>query len=129
MWIGLIASLEGPKTYSWLWRAPQYDIEFASGHQTTFDTSKSHENLAADVTTEWQREAERLKARDPRAANEILQSISTKRDELMTGLNSRYETAGEKAKRIWLASFVPPIALLGLGLCIAWIAQGFRARR
>ena len=32
-----------PKTYSWLWHAPQFEVKFASGHVTTFDTSKSYQ--------------------------------------------------------------------------------------
>jgi hypothetical protein len=50
------------------------------------------------------------------------------RDEILAGINSRYETAGEQAERVWLATFVPPVALLGIGLAIAWVLRGFRSR-
>jgi hypothetical protein len=127
IWIGLFIYFAEPKTYSWLWRAPKYEVEFSSGHRTTFDTSKSHQDLVADVTEELKREAERLKIRDRQAADEILQSVPPKSDQLLTDINSRYQTAGEQAERVWLATFIPPVVLLGLGLCIAWILRGFRA--
>ena len=128
IWIGLWVYFAGPKTYSRLWHAPKYDIEFTSGHKTTFDTSKSHQELEADLIEEWKREAERLKPRDRQAADEILQSISAKRDELLTVFKSENETVRQQAERVWLGTFIPPLVLLGLGLCIAWILGGFRAR-
>jgi hypothetical protein len=128
IWIGLFIYFAEPKTYSWFLRAPKYDIEFSSGHQTTFDTSKSHQELVADVTEEWKREAERLKIRDGQAADEILRSISAKRDELLETFNSNNKKLREQAQRLWLATFIPPLVLLGLGLCIAWILRGFRAQ-
>jgi len=128
IWIGLSAYVAEPKTYSWLWRAPKYAIEFSSGYRATFDTSKSHNELAASVTEEWQREAERLKTRDRQAADAIIQSLSAKRDELLIAIGSRYENAGEQAQRALLATFIPPLVVLGSGLCIAWVLRGFGRR-
>lgn len=149
MWIGFSVFVNDPKTYPWLWHAPQYEIKFPSGHTATFDTSKSHEEIFADVTRELQDEAARIPpAAAPPAAfdpDAYLKSgaapspppgftiepndLSVKRDQFLSAINSMYETPGEKAQRVWQATFVPPLALLGLGLCIAWIGRGFRARR
>lgn len=32
-------------------------------------------------------------------------------------------------RQVWAAIFVPPLALLALGLCIAWILRGFRQQK
>lgn len=134
IWIGLSVYITQPKTYSWLWHAPQFEVKFASGHVTTFDTSKSYQELAADVTKELQREAERLGT--PQAApgggmfDDLVRGANeAKRDQLLTDIHSRYETPGEQAKRAWLVTFIPPLALLGLGLSTAWILRGFRGRK
>jgi hypothetical protein len=109
IWIGLFIYFSEPKTYSWLWRAPKHVIEFSSGHQTTFDTSKSHQELVADITEEWKREAERLKIRDgQQAADEILQSISAKRDDLLETFSSNNKKIRREAERLWLVT--PPAA-------------------
>jgi hypothetical protein len=135
IWIGLSVYVTEPKTYSWLWHAPQYEIKFASGHVTIFDTSKSHQELASDVTKELQREAERLGA-PPTAPpgggmfdDLVREANDTKRDQLLTDINSRYETAGEQAKRAWLLTFIPPFALLCFGFSVGWILRGFRPRK
>src|SRR5262245_48718942 len=59
VWIGLSVYFAKPKTYFRLWQGAEYEIEFPSGHRTTFDTSKSRRELAADITEEWRREAMR----------------------------------------------------------------------
>jgi hypothetical protein len=133
-WIGLSFYINEPMTYSWIWQAPRYEVKFASGHVTTFDTSKSYQELVADVTKELQREAERLGT--PQAApgggmfdDLVSEADGAKRDQLLTDIHSRYETPGEQAKRAWLVTFIPPLALLGLGLSVACILRGFRARK
>ena len=127
IWIGFSVFVNEPKTYPWLWHAPQYEITSPSGHKTTFDTSKSHEEIVAEVTRELQDEAARTPPPPPGFRIE-LNDLSVKRDQLLNAINSMYETPGEKAQRVWQATFIPPIALLGIGLCIAWIGRGFKTR-
>ncbi len=111
IWIGISVYAANPVTYSWLWKAPQYEIAFVTGNRIVLDTSKSHDELVAPLTAAMKKEAVDLK----------------ERDEILAGINSRYETAGEQAERVWLATFVPPVALLGFGLAIAWVLRGFRS--
>jgi hypothetical protein len=87
----------------------------------TLDTSKTHEELAAQVTEVVRAEYER----NGRLA-ETLSSISENRDQILTKIDAEYKKAGEQAKTAWLSTLIPPILLLGLGLAVAWIFRGFR---
>ena len=127
IWIGFSVFVNEPKTYPWLWHAPQYDIKFSSGHTVTFDTSRSHEEIVADVTRELQNEAARIPPPPPGFTIDS-NDLSVKRNQLLNDINSMYETPGEKAERVWKATFFPPLVLLGLGLCVAWIGRGFKTR-
>jgi hypothetical protein len=112
IWIGLAVYIAKPLTFSWLWKAPKYEIAFTTGNKVTIDTAQSHNDLVAALTEAMKREGVDL----------------SERDEILAGINSRYETAGEQAERAWLATFIPPLVLLGLGLALTWIFRGFRAR-
>ena len=125
IWIGLSIYFAGSKTYLRLWQGAEYELEFPSGHRTTFDTSKSRGELLAEITEEWKREA----MRNGPAADEILRSILARRDDLPEAFASNNEKLHKEAEYVWLATFIPPLVLLGLGLCIAWIVRGFRAAR
>ena len=121
VWIGLLVYYWEPKTYSWLWHAPLFKVETPSGHIMTLDTSKTHEELAAQVTEVVRAEYER----NGRLA-ETLSSISENRDQILTKIDAEYKKAGEQAKTAWFSTLVPPILLLGLGLAVVWIFRGFR---
>jgi len=121
VWIGLLVYDWEPKTYSWLWHAPQFTITLPSGHATTFDTSRTHEETVAQVTEELRAEARRSNT------SETPESISEKRDRLLTAIDSRYETPGDRARKAWSVTLVPPLFLLVMGLAVAWIASSFRA--
>src|SRR6266550_5732458 len=100
IWIGLWVYFATPKTYSWLWRAPRYEVEFGSGHQTTFDTSKSHEELVADINEEVTREAERLRR--------VGQALPDKAnpEELLKYITSRNEQLRSESKYVWLVTII-----------------------
>jgi hypothetical protein len=76
------------------------------------------------------REANRAAGLPPGfALDQRPESLSKKRDELLAFIDLERETAGEQARRAWLATFAPPLGLLGVGLALAWILRGFRARK
>src|SRR5262249_24515587 len=88
------------------------------GHVREFDLTRKQTDLAADVG-EWM-----LAQRPDRNISEIQKD----RDELVTALKSAHQADLDKAKTAWLLTVLPPIALLGFGLCIFWIVRGFRPR-
>ena len=51
------------------------------------------------------------------------------RDNLLKVLDEKIKETGEDTKRAWLVTCAPPLVLLGLGFCIAWIIRGFRPRK
>src|SRR5208282_6053271 len=134
IWIGLFMYFYEPKTYAWAWRAHLVDFDTPSGRQVTFDTSKSHQELTADVTKELLREAklpsdfvalspeEIHKLPDDKLLEYVKQereannAISQDRDKILAIINS----TGEETKRAWQITFIPPLVLLALGLSIAW---------
>ncbi len=133
IWIGLFIYFYEPVTYSWPWRHQKFDFKSPTGHQMTFDSPKTHEELAAEITAELHREADKVKALGGKTAglpDEFVQSLKTPesiakaRDEFLTII----ATDRDEAKRAWLFTIIPPLVLLGLGLSIAWIFSGFRAR-
>jgi hypothetical protein len=139
VWIGLVVYSVGPKSYQlqWLWRAPIFEIKSPSGYVSELDLSKSQAELAAAITLELQREAERQRSLSDTELEKLgkplplgfwitPELIPKRRDEILTGINSKYQTEREQAENYWLLTVIPPLGLLGLGLCIAWILRGFR---
>jgi len=112
IWIGLAVYIAKPLTFSWLWKAPKYEITSVKGNKVTLDSAQSHNDLVAALTEFMKRDGVDI----------------SERDQILTGINSRYETAGEQAERAWLATFIPPLVVLGLGLALTWILRGFRKR-
>jgi hypothetical protein len=55
--------------------------------------------------------------------------LDKERGELITAVEAAIETTIGQAKTAWLATFAPPLVLLGLGLCVAWILRGFRPQK
>lgn len=130
IWIGLSVYINEPKSYASLWRGPLFDFATPSGRAVTLDGSKSREELAADITEELRREAGKAAGLPPGfVLEQTPKSLSEKRDELLAFIDAKRENASEEAKRAWLVTFIPPFGLLGLGLSIAWILRGFRARK
>ncbi len=122
IWIGLSVYFNEPKTYTWLWHAPKVDFESPSGQKMTADASKSNKELAAEVA-EW------LRREDGLPAGFVLDETPSKAlDELLAVIVSARKTTSEQATQAWLVTFVPPLALLVIGLALAWILRGFRGK-
>ena len=47
---------------------------------------------------------------------------------ILNDLLDKHEIAVVSAKGAWWLTFAPPLALLGLGLCVFWLVRGFRPR-
>jgi hypothetical protein len=104
-----------PATYSWLLKAPVYTVSIGNnGRQVTLDTSRRRDELASDLFEALKLEAKASKLSDT--------------DDILTAIDSKYATAGDKAREAWLVTVIPPLALLVLGLAIAWILRGFRGQ-
>jgi hypothetical protein len=113
LWIGSCVFVYSPVTYSWLLKGREYNVSFnKSGHSVTLDTSRSRDERALVL-----RDALKLEA-DPPDADKILAKIDT-----------MWATDGDKAREAWLITFIPPLALLGLGFAMAWIIRGFRRQQ
>jgi hypothetical protein len=79
----------------------------------------SHKELVGFLDNELKQEA-------TRSGNTV---DATTRGDILKSINSQYGTAGDQAWQAWLVTLMPPIALLILGACIAWIFVGFRLQR
>ena len=107
-----------PATYrlSWLWRGPNVVIEFSppladKEYEVSFDPTKDRMQLTEDVV---------------RALKQAT-TDATDTDKIITAITTTYERRKEDAWKAWQVTLIPPIVLLVLGLCIAWIFRGFRA--
>jgi hypothetical protein len=117
LWIGLVVYLNEPKTYTRFWKAV-YEVKSSDGRVRRFNLAGSRTELAADVTA-W------MQAQRP---DINISELQKDRDELVTALKSLHQAELDGAKTAWLFTVLPPLALLGFGLCIFWITRGFRAR-
>jgi hypothetical protein len=128
IWVGLSVYIAELKTFTWLWRAPIVDFQSPSGRQVSFNTSKSSKQLAEDVDAVLKREAELAAGLPPGfVLDHPVETI--KPDALLKVIAAEVQRTGEEARRAWLATLVPPVVLLGLGLSVGWILRGFRARK
>jgi hypothetical protein len=89
-----------------------------------FDLSRTKAQLTKDVTEALKLELDRTT--DRRAADEKLRSLSADRDQLLASMTEKYKQSKQQAQIAWLITLVPPVGLLVLGLCAAWILRGFR---
>jgi hypothetical protein len=130
IWIAASVYLVGPKTYSFLWRGPILDFETPAGGHFSLDSSKSRQELIRDITAAVKREVDKVVATLP-AGYELEHpvDVNKRRDELLEFVDSKIQETSESAKRAWLATCAPPLVLLGLGLCVAWILRGFRTQK
>jgi len=116
LWIGLVVYHIGPKSYTTFGRV--YEVRDPDGHIREFDLTRNQTDLAADVG-EW------MQAQRP---DIDISELQTDLDELVIAVKSEYQAEVDEAKKAWLVTVLPPVALLGFGLCIFWIARGFRPR-
>jgi hypothetical protein len=146
IWIAVSVYAYGPTTYQF-WRAPILEFESPSGQRFLVDSSKSREEIHTQIVAVLEREAKlaaEAKAKFgmfadiPKAKTEsttlppdyVLDQYGNEtRDELLTFIETKVEEARSASQRAWLTTLVPPLVLLGLGLCLGWIVRGFRPQK
>lgn len=103
IWVAGAVYLLEPKTYKWLWRAPIVVFESRSGQELSIDTAKSRKEIKDEIFAALERE--------PKAATGPVQAL----DGLLKATNSAAQTKSKEARRAWLITSVPPLALLAFG--------------
>lgn len=114
LWIGLTVYLSEPKTYKF-WRTV-YEVKYQNAGSFEIDLAKSQTDLAVELT------------KGVRAVRPDINSLELQKDSdaLLTYIKSEHQIGMDKAKSAWMLTVLPPLALLGFGLCIVWMARGFR---
>jgi hypothetical protein len=123
IWVGLSVYIQEPRTYRMPSRAT---LTAPSGSKVEIDLSKGQAQLSDDVTELLKSEANRLKITHSSAADEKTQSLSEERDDLLKMIAAEHEKQRQKVWTAWFITIAPPLAVLVLGICIAWILRGFR---
>jgi hypothetical protein len=129
IWVAASIYLIEPKTYSLLWRWPILEFETSTG-LFSLDTSKNRQDVIRDITAAVKREVDKVAGTVPNGF--VLDhpvDVDKTRDELLKFVDSRIQETSESAKRAWLVTLAPPLVLLVLGLCVAWILRGFRPQK
>ena len=103
IWVAGAVYLLEPKTYKWLWRAPIVVFKSRSGQELSIDTAKSRKEIKDEIFAALERE--------PKAATGPVQAL----DGLLKATNSAAQTKSKEARRAWLITSVPPLALLAFG--------------
>ena len=115
LWIAAAVYVYEPKTYAYPWRAA-YELNFEGQPVIELNLRKSEEEISAELLT----------AMLSFKPNLTRAEIQKDRDQLLTRLLATREAANQEARKAWLATLVPPVLLFCFGLCIVWIARGFR---
>ena len=99
------------------WRAPILEFEGPSGQKFLINTSKNKNEITAELNA----------ALGLRRGFE--QRISKTCAALLGVIDTAKQIKREEARRAWSATFLPPLAVLGLGLCLDWIFRFFRQEK
>ncbi len=113
IWVVASGYLQELRTFQF-WRAPILEFESPSGQKFSINTSKNQNEITAELNAALGRES-RL------SSNEIEKT----RAALLGVIDAAKQIKSERARRAWLATFLPPLAVLGLGLCLGWIFRRF----
>jgi hypothetical protein len=100
------------------WRAPILEFEGPSGQKFLINTSKNQNEITAELNAALGRES-RLSSSE----------FEKTRAALLGVIDTAKQIKREEARRAWLATFLPPLAVLGLGLCLDWIFRCFRQEK
>jgi hypothetical protein len=115
-WVGAAILLMGPKTYSAYWHPVLMFEHDTSGYRGDLDMTVSPLALEANATV-------LVRAAQPGLDPVALQESAKK---LVTFAKAQRDHDLERARIAWMATVVPPLALLAFGICVSWIARGFR---
>ena len=124
-WVGWHVYLnDGPQTYAALWRLGSYEINYQDGTSLVVNLFKGGEiKSRTEISNEllaW------LQKHRPDIDDADREAVS---GGILNDLLDKHEIAVVSAKGAWWLTFAPPLALLGLGLCVFWIVRGLSSAR
>ena len=117
IWVAASVYIQELRT-SQFWRAPILEFQAPSGQKFSINTSKNQNEIEAELNAALGRESRLSSSEVEKTRAAILGVIDTAK-----------QIKSEEARRAWLAAFFPPLAVLGLGLCLGWIFRGFRKKK
>ena len=117
IWVVASVYLQELRTFQF-WRAPILEFEAPSGQKFSINTSKNQNEITAELNAALGRES-RLSSSE----------VEKTRAALLGGIDTAKQIKSEEARRAWLATFLPPLAVLGLGLCLGLIFRWFRQEK
>ena len=117
IWVVASVYLQELRTFQF-WRAPILEFEAPSGQKFSINTSKSQNEITAELNAALGRES-RLSSSE----------VEKTRAALLGGIDTAKQIKSEEAGRAWLATCLPPLAVLGLGLCLGLIFRWFRQEK
>ena len=118
LWVGLAVMVGKPETYRQLWHKAKYEIETSTGQRFILDTSMTRDQLVQVLDTTLRRE-------EATPGNNV---DSSTRDALLQQIDEGYREQ-DQALQAWIATIIPPVALLLLGIAIGWVIGGFRREK
>ena len=119
LWVGLAVMIAKPETYRQVWHKAKYEIATPSGQKFTLHTSMPRDHLVEILDSEFQHEEARP------GGTKVEPST---RDALLQQIDEGYR-AQDQALQAWIATIIPPVALLLLGIAIGWVIGGFRREK
>ena len=116
VWVGLAVMIAQPDTYRHLWHKAKYEIATPSGQKFTLDSSMPRDHLVGILDTA-------LRQEEARPGGTKVEPST--RDSLLQRIDEGYREQ-DQALQAWIATIIPPVALLMLGIAIGWVVGGFR---
>ena len=113
IWVVASVYLQELRTFQF-WRAPILEFHAPSGQKFLIDASKNQNEITAELNAALGRES-RVSSSE----------VEKTRAALLGVIDTAKQIISEEARRAWLATFLPPLAVLGLGLCLSWIIRRF----
>ena len=125
LWFAGTVSMVGLDAYRW-W--PNKLIKLNVGGQEV-QVDETFLRLTHDEQNEEVDKIAKLLKRPPNSFDQFHQPEPPKWEELLRLPPPGFAIEHPFNRQVWAATFVPPLALLALGLCIAWILRGFRQQK
>jgi hypothetical protein len=117
IWVVASVYLQELRTFQF-WRAPILEFEAPSGQKFSINTSKNQNEITAELNAALGRES-RLSSSE----------VEKTRAALLGVIDTAKQIKSEEARRAWLTTCLPPLAVLGLGLCLGLIFRWFRQEK
>ncbi|OSI65454.1 hypothetical protein [Bradyrhizobium canariense] len=118
---------KGKDEFKGLWQPNvQLQVEYKGVVNEVLDSSRRPEELRRQIIDGVNRGAALLQRTDPTDAKKQIEGANQTADELLKVMAEENEKRSERTHAAVILLATPPIALLIVGVTIAWIASGFR---